>query len=457
MSVAGMYEAGKAPDREVVTREDLNNFEHLRKLVTGMKLDAQYEVIPPAGIVNLNRDNHVVICGPRRSPIVAQVLEGDDNLRFAKDTAWHVVDQVTGKEYRSPADEDGSAGDVGYLGRLPRLDGKGTFLYLAGIHAIGASGVVHYLENNLAELYREVRTRRFSTLISCRYDPKSPGEPTRHPAVPTRRLSMRVAIDTQPGGAAPNEDWVAGTPTLAIVLDGLSTAGLDTGCRHGVPWYVAHLGSQLVAALADPEILLAAGLSDALERVAALHPECDLRNPGTPSATVAVLRQRAGFLDHLVLADSPVVLEGHQDITVITDLRVDDVLVELRAEVEQYETHTADHKEALRRFVAAQRQIRNTPAGYWVAAADPEAADHAFAGCTATEDVRAAAVLSDGVSRLVTEYAMATWAEVFTALRTGGPRELINTVRKVESTDPTGRRWPRYKSGDDASVAFCQW
>ncbi|MEU0256801.1 sigma-70 region 4 domain-containing protein [Streptomyces sp. NPDC006184] len=176
VSVAGMYEAGKGPDQnpsEVVTREDLNNFEHLRKLVTGMKLDAQYEVIPPAGIVNLNRHNHVVICGPRRSPIVAQVLEGDDNLRFQKDTAWHVIDQVAGKEYRSPLDEDGTAGDVGYLGRLPRLDGKGTFLYIAGIHAIGASGVVHYLENNLAELYREVRTRRFSTLISCRYDPQT--------------------------------------------------------------------------------------------------------------------------------------------------------------------------------------------------------------------------------------------------------------------------------------------
>jgi hypothetical protein len=176
VSVAGMYEAGKGPDQnpsEVITREDLNNFEHLRKLVIGMKLDAQYEVIPPTGIVNLNRDNHVVICGPRRSPIVAQVLEGDDNLRFAKDTAWHLVDQVAGKEYRSPSDEDGSDGDVGYLGRLRRLDGKGTFLYIAGIHAIGASGVVHFLENNLAELYREVRTRRFSTLISCRYDPQT--------------------------------------------------------------------------------------------------------------------------------------------------------------------------------------------------------------------------------------------------------------------------------------------
>jgi hypothetical protein len=45
---------------------------------------------------------------------------------------------------------------------------------------------------------------------------------------------MRVCFETQGGGANANEDWVAGTPTLAVVLDGLSTAGLSTG-RHW-PW-----------------------------------------------------------------------------------------------------------------------------------------------------------------------------------------------------------------------------
>lgn len=150
-------------------------------------------------------------------------------------------------------------------------------------------------------------------------------------------------------------------------------------------------------------------------------------------------------------------LEEGEGFTVLTDLRVEEVLPGLRAEVEQHETHTAEHREALRKFVAAQRQIRNTPAGYWVAGASPEAAAHALTGNTPAEDVRAAAVLSDGASRLVTEYEMATWSEVFTMLRAGGPQELIATVRKVEATDPTGRRWPRYKSGDDAAVAFCQW
>ncbi|WP_231573704.1 hypothetical protein [Streptomyces sp. e14] len=92
-----------------------------------------------------------------------------------------------------------------------------------------------------------------------------------------------------------------------------------------------------------------------------------------------------------------------------------------------------------------------------MAAAVPEAAEHALTGTVSGIDVRAAAVMSDGVSRLVTEYGMATWSEVFNTLRTSGPGELIDTVRKVEATDPTGRRWPRYKSGDDATVAFCQW
>ncbi|MEU5214721.1 hypothetical protein AB0G79_00780 [Streptomyces sp. NPDC020807] len=268
---------------------------------------------------------------------------------------------------------------------------------------------------------------------------------------------MRVAIDTEPGGTTPNEDWVAATSSLAIVLDGVSTAGLATGCRHGVPWYVARLGSRLVKALADSNESLVEGLATALEEVAALHPECDLANPGTPSATVAVLRQRDALLDHLVLADSPIVLEGDQGFTVITDLRVDDVLPELREEVEQYETHTQEHREALQRFVTAQRQTRNTPNGYWVAAGSPTAAAHAIVGSTAAQDVRSAAVLSDGVSRLVTEYDMATWPEVFGTLREGGPRALIHRVREVEATDPTGIRWPRYKSGDDASVAFCEW
>ncbi|PYC80494.1 hypothetical protein C7C46_12385 [Streptomyces tateyamensis] len=267
---------------------------------------------------------------------------------------------------------------------------------------------------------------------------------------------MRVSIATEPGGAGPNEDWVAGTPSLAVVLDGLSTAGLETGCRHGVPWYVARLGGCLMAALADADRTLSDGLALALAQVAALHAGCDLGNPGTPSATVSVLRVGNSRLDYLVLADSPIVFEGRTDYSVVTDLRVDSVVPELRAETERFATGTPEHAESVRRMVTAQRLTRNTPGGYWVAAASPEAAEHAVTGSVTRSEVTAAAVMSDGVSRLVTEYRTASWADAFAILRASGAGELIAEVRKVEATDPDGKRWPRFKSGDDAAIAFCE-
>ncbi|MFF2351336.1 protein phosphatase 2C domain-containing protein [Kitasatospora sp. NPDC058115] len=267
---------------------------------------------------------------------------------------------------------------------------------------------------------------------------------------------MCVSIATAPGGPNPNEDWVGATSSLAVVLDGLSTAGLDTGCRHGVPWYVAQLGGHLFAALADPGRPLADGLAQALDQVAELHPGCDLANPGTPSATVSILRAGAEQFDYLVLADSPIVFERDGEYLVKTDLRVDTVVPELRAETERYATGTPEHGAAVRRMVEAQRLTRNTPSGYWVAASSGDAAPFALTGVMPFADVTAVAVMSDGVSRLVTEYQAASWDEAFSTLRTAGAHGLIASVRRVEATDPEGLRWPRFKVGDDAAVAFCR-
>jgi transcriptional regulator with XRE-family HTH domain len=173
VALGGKLEAGKPDPGPVVSQEGFQAYERLRELARSLGLEAQYEVISPPGLIDLNRDNLVVICGPRLSPVVAQVLASDPNLSFAHDDGgWHLLDQVTGTVYRSPMD-DGEPADYAYLGRLPRIDGRGAFLYLAGIHAPGNSGVVHYLEGHLEELYGEVRTGRFSTLIACQFDPST--------------------------------------------------------------------------------------------------------------------------------------------------------------------------------------------------------------------------------------------------------------------------------------------
>jgi len=188
VAIGGKVEAGKAQPGRVVALEDFDTYTELCKLLQGLQLDARHEVIPPSGMVQLNRPNLVVICGPRLSPLLAQVIEADPCLGFAQDEhGWHLIDRQAGDVYRSPTPEHS---DVAYFGRLPRIDGRGTFLYMAGIHAPGPAGVIHYLSRELSDLYREVGTRRFSTLIESRFDPAT------HSVLTSRRITPIYQHDT---------------------------------------------------------------------------------------------------------------------------------------------------------------------------------------------------------------------------------------------------------------------
>ena len=171
VAVGGKFEAGKKDPYAVVSTEMLAAYEKLSNLARGLGLKTEYEVVPPPGMVDLNRTNLVVVGSPRILPFVGQVLASDPKLGFGKDDGGlYLVNHQTSEEFRSPSDK-GEPVDYGYIGRLPRPDGRGTFLYLAGIHAMGTLGVAQYLEDHLDELYREVKNRRFSLLVACTYDP----------------------------------------------------------------------------------------------------------------------------------------------------------------------------------------------------------------------------------------------------------------------------------------------
>jgi hypothetical protein len=173
VAVGGKLEAPKDASGDqgpVVAQEDFQAYLQLSKLAKGLHLDTHHEVVPVGGMIRLTRDNLIVICGPRLSPLIAQILESDPNLGFEHDSdGWYLIDRQTSTVFRSPSDQ-GERGDIGILARLPRPDMRGSFVYIAGIHAIGACGVIHFLENHLIDLYKEVKTKRFSTLIQCEYD-----------------------------------------------------------------------------------------------------------------------------------------------------------------------------------------------------------------------------------------------------------------------------------------------
>jgi hypothetical protein len=271
-------------------------------------------------------------------------------------------------------------------------------------------------------------------------------------------VTMLVSFATLPAGASwPNEDFIAATADAVVLLDGAGIPReLETGCMHGVSWFVRQLGPALLASVTTD----GAGLADALARsitaVGALHAHtCDLDHPRSPSATVVVLKVNEATLEYLVLSDSVLVLETRAGLRVITDDRGDQVGRRFRLRRDALERGTPEHERAEREFIDALRSLRNRDGGFWMASADPEAAARALTGSVARVDASAAAVLSDGATRLVDRFGLATWDDLLATLRDGGPMELLRQVRSAEASDPDGVRWRRGKIFDDATAAYC--
>jgi hypothetical protein len=258
---------------------------------------------------------------------------------------------------------------------------------------------------------------------------------------------------TGPGHVGrPNEDFVGAVPGAVVLLDGAGIPGTEEICRHGVAWYSHTLGATLLARLArDGGRDLAAVLADSIDDVAGRHRHaCDLANPSSPQATVAMVRFTDDHADHLVLADAYVVLDTRDSgADVITDPREVGVRRECSVPLDGLVTGTAEHEQALPAVIDAFRARRNQPGGYWIAKDDPHAASEAVTGSAPLGQLRGAALLSNGASRIVDPYELCDWSSAFELMRAGGPEEVIRRVREAESGS-------ELRQADDATVAYVE-
>ncbi len=233
----------------------------------------------------------------------------------------------------------------------------------------------------------------------------------------------------------PNEDIVVGGPNFVILLDGATAPpGITSGCIHDVSWLVRHLAGHLSRLLTiAPSGDLRGQVADAITRVCADHADtCDLKNPASPSTTLAALRTRGDTVDAFVLSDSPIILSDRSGIRPIIDDRP--------AQLPSYRPEDV-------------RDQRNQPGGFWVASTEPQAAYEAVHETISAKDLRQAAVLTDGAARLVERFRLTDWHGLLKLLDTAGPNELIRQVRTAERTiaPPPGSRGKQY---DDATAAF---
>ncbi|MGW0245751.1 protein phosphatase 2C domain-containing protein [Nocardia goodfellowii] len=268
-------------------------------------------------------------------------------------------------------------------------------------------------------------------------------------------VSIRFAT-AELAGANASDDRVFRTPYGVVVLDGASSHTDDHLMSGGE--YAERLGSAVAARIGEP-----LPLTDVVrDSIATVAHQLRLRSMDVrPSSTIAIVRVAGEMLDVFVLGDSVVVVkrkDGRQD--VITDDRLS--MVEL-PEAEKYRGRLAAgggydrrHTALLAELQRAEREHRNQPGGFWIAAEVPEAADKAVLRSIDLNEVDWAAVATDGVADVL-EAADESW-DLAAELDSAGLADQLARLHRWEANvDPHGMLRPRAKRHDDKAIAVLRF
>lgn len=160
--------------RRAIAEPDFAAAVELAEFVGIAGVQSEFRFVEPDGSVDLTADALVVICGPKTSTVVEEAMATDPDLRFEQDAPdWVISDLHDQRRYRSPMDHGVPGGDVAYVARSLRRPGtERTFIAIAGIHAAGSAGAVHYFTNyrNLRQVHRRTSGNRlFSACIESEF------------------------------------------------------------------------------------------------------------------------------------------------------------------------------------------------------------------------------------------------------------------------------------------------
>ena len=242
------------------------------------------------------------------------------------------------------------------------------------------------------------------------------------------------------------------TADAVIMLDGASAF---TPVPVPAPVYADHLAHDIARIMGTrPGGDLRGILADAISVTAR---DLDLRPGASPSSTVIILRRGGSYADCLVLGDSLAVLAGQA----ITDNRLarigQDIRERYRERLTDGHGYDDEHRHLLRELQHEQARWRNRTGGYWIAEADPGAAEQALATHYPAESVPWAVLATDGAYKTMTHLGLADWS----ALRGSSSQDLADFLQQCHdweaSDDPDGQKLPRAKPHDDKSLVAAEF
>lgn len=258
---------------------------------------------------------------------------------------------------------------------------------------------------------------------------------------------MRIESATLPAKGS-GDDRIFTTDNAVIVLDGAS-AFLPVPVPAAT--YAHRLGERVRDQLADDPAI---DLTDALaQAIADTARALDLSPGHSPTSTVAVARHTAHAVDFLVLGDTNIYTPSGP----LADDRLDGLDLaprhEYRRRLAEGTGHDEHHRDLLRTLQEQQAQRRNRQTGYWIAEADPHAAEHAITSRATARDTPWAVLATDGAYETMHHLGFDDWSTVATATSDELRTLLQRCYHWEEHDDPNAIDLPRSKRHDDKAIA----
>jgi hypothetical protein len=275
------------------------------------------------------------------------------------------------------------------------------------------------------------------------------------------RLEFVAGLSWPGNPDKPNDDAFCHAGSLAAVFDGATSLGEPLLPVDSDAAWIARKGAEGLMAHRDlpPREALARAAADAERDYIALRSRPPRETYELPLASMMLVGARANDLEFLWFGDCTALVQFPDEaVSVVGDgLETKGSEASLVARLAQKHmlTPTAglnrpEYLEVLRRG----RNRVNTAPDRWAFSPDARCAQFAAArSLPATKDT-VILLGSDGFLALASDYGRYNPQTLFQAAIANGLRPLFDELRAIENADPDGRKFPRFKTSDDATAVI---
>ena len=268
-----------------------------------------------------------------------------------------------------------------------------------------------------------------------------------------------------------NEDRFGYSGGAAWVLDGATDiSGIKLEGRTAAWWLVEAYQAELQncaghGAAEEPFDLVTRVALGARHR---LHTRFGTASPAIATAleqastALSLVRRVNGSWNVISFADCPVLyrdpVTGQVNIVFnegFTPVERRSLEALKEAQLREPNASLARLSELTRPVLKENRAMMNTEKGYAIGAIQPppRALVHQY---RLPEGVEAFVILSDGFSRWYDVFGLGSPEELFQRTAAGEASQVLAELRAAERDDPEGRRYPRFKTHDDATCLYAK-